>query len=348
MDKSTENLFDLIEGCEKFEGREIGTWAIEYTTWASKIKSLLSMCHQDDVCAIIGGLQRPRASSSTDGATTPTNSTSVRHDDEADNSSSVMTLQRWERASELLHLVLFFSTAGLPGLIIANFDGGGSDKRDGQAAWQALKKKYASRRAVTRVLMYTRMSIGQDPDEYIDNTLRLRKYLEEEYGKSRADDDYLGMTLLCGITSEYKDVELKWIHDQEFGIDDIRAAMRRIYLTISSRGRGELPDVGKSRGGCSYCKRPGHVKKNCRILMKRNKNRQQPLGARGGDGGDGGGGSVGGMRKWCSRHSSTTHSDAECRAQQQRHHQQQHAQVGHCGIAVCRLDPRVDGYHCER
>lgn len=167
MDKATENLFGLLGDCEKLEGREIGTWAVEYAAWASKIKFLLSMCHQVDICAIIGGLQRPPASSSTDGATTPTDCTSVRIDEADDNNG--MTLQCWERASDLLYFVLFVSTAGLPRLMIARFDGGSSSKRDGQAAWQTLKEKYASKRVVTTALQNTRMSAGQDPDEYIDN-----------------------------------------------------------------------------------------------------------------------------------------------------------------------------------
>jgi len=84
----------------KLEAQDGRTRAIEYANWASNIELVLSPYREDDICAVIRGERRPSASGSTNGATTSKDSTSVRHDQDANNSA--MTLQRWERASSRL------------------------------------------------------------------------------------------------------------------------------------------------------------------------------------------------------------------------------------------------------
>lgn len=312
MDGSSEgNLWRVIELSTTFEAREQSTWTIEYSNWAHGIQLLLSMSKEEDICAVLRGAQRPTAESSI------TNSNSVgggNNDDDGDGGDNkdtgekegAMTSARWDRASSRLHGVLYLTTRGLPRGLVNLHEGshgpGGVRyyEQNGQAAWRELKAKYGSRRVIRDALRNTQMSLGQDPDEYLNTLHQLRTDLLKEHGEVVSDFD-LEFIVVEHLTEEYDLVEKLWKSEPEFGLPQMEATMQRMYLRLSR----EAANTPKETGYYCCCK-PGRVKANCRALQKKN--------------GSKGWSNSGRCRtttgKWCSKHRSTTHSDAECRAQQ--------------------------------
>ncbi|CAM9428619.1 unnamed protein product [Ectocarpus sp. 8 AP-2014] len=302
MDESSEgNLWRVIEHSTKFEAREKSTWAIEYSTWAHGIQLLLSMSKEEDICAVLRGAQRPSAESS---AITNSNSVGGGGDDDGGKKEGAMTVARWDRASSRLHGVLCLTTTGIPQGLVKRHGGnhragGIGNGPNGQAGWRELKAKYASRRVIRDALNNTQMSVGQDPDEYLNTLHQLRTDLQKEHGEVVSDDE-LEFIVIEHLTEEYDFVRTLFVtKDPEFGLAQIEATMQRRYMRRSR----QAANTPKETGYC--CCEPGGIKAKCRALQKNASeswSNSSRCGAMAG--------------KWCSKHRSTTHNDAECRAQQ--------------------------------
>ncbi|CAN0290502.1 unnamed protein product, partial [Scytosiphon promiscuus] len=175
---------------------------------------------------------------------------------------------------------------------------------NGQKAWKALEEKYNASSNATRQELYdclnsTKLQMGQDPDEFLYRmeTARNRLY---EMGE-QITDGYFSDMILTALPPEYEFVRNTSFRDREFTLEDIMSTMRNMYADLLSRpsstpsvaGRGVAMHVQGDISGitCHICKEQGHYQKDC------------PNGA--------------GGTKWCSLHRSVTHSDAECKVQQQ-------------------------------
>ncbi|CAN0505479.1 unnamed protein product, partial [Laminaria digitata] len=177
---------------------------------------------------------------------------------------------------------------------------------NGQQAWNALHAKYhdnskEARRACYEKLMNVRMEQGQDPDDYIFELLEVRGRLHE-MGEKISDERFEDI-LLQGLTNDYEFVKMTSFHSPNFGIDDIQSTMRNLYIDGLSRpgninkiaGRGAaMATTRKPRKvRCYNCQEFGHIKRDCTNTKQERSTKS----------------------KWCSLHNSTTHSDAECKAQ---------------------------------
>jgi len=142
MDTSTENLFDVVlEGCKKLEGVKsaLGLWSLSSGLRESSLgwsRAIRMAIFHFTTMPDSNGLLHPV----------------LPHSLTMKLTKNAMALQGgWKRAPEQLQVALHFQTAGLPGPMIARFYGRCRKRRDGQqAAWQALKSKYASRCVVVR------------------------------------------------------------------------------------------------------------------------------------------------------------------------------------------------------
>ncbi|CAN0583963.1 unnamed protein product, partial [Ectocarpus sp. 12 AP-2014] len=237
------NLWRVIEHSTKFEARERSTWAIEYSTWAHGIQLLLSMSKEEDICAVLRGAQRPTAESSIANSNSVGGGGGDDDDGGGDNNDDgkkegAMTVARWDLASSRLHGVLCLTTTGIPQGIVKRHGGNhraGSSGNgpDGQAAWRELKAKYACRRVIRDALNNTQMSVGQDPDEYLNTLHQLRTDLRQEHGEVVSNDE-LEFIVIEHLTEEYDFVRTLFVtKDPEFGLPQIEATMQRTYMRRS-------------------------------------------------------------------------------------------------------------------
>ena len=149
--------------------------------------------------------------------------------------------------------------------------------------------------------MNLRMEQGQDPDDYTFKLLGVRGRLHEMVEK--ISDERFEDILLQGLTDGYEFVKMTSFHSSNFDIDDIQSMMRNLYIDRLSRsgnvnkiaGRGAaMATTRKPRKvRCYNCQESGHIKRDCT-----NSKQERYT-----------------TSKWCSLHNSTTHNDAECKAQ---------------------------------
>ena len=109
--------------------------------------------------------------------------------------------------------------------------------------------------------------------------------------------------LLQGHTDDYEFVNMTSFHSPKFGINDIQSMMSNPSIDRLSRpgnvnkisGKGiAIATTRKPRKArCYNCRELGHIKRHCTISKQ-----ERPA-----------------TSKWCSIHNSTTHSDAERKAQ---------------------------------
>ena len=203
---------------------------------------------------------------------------------------------------------------------------------NGQAAWNALEKKYNSktkeaRRAYHEYLHNAKMKSGDDPDDFLYTMDGYRERLKD-MGQPVPDERYEDI-ILQALPAEYERVRTASYERRDFHLVDIRRMMSALYIDCLSRPNNSLLVAGRgvamqATGGddsaikCHYCGNSGHRQKNCVAWIaaqckdgNQQTTRSTPLGCwkRKAGGGN--------KSMWCSFHKSTTHSDETCRRQQQ-------------------------------
>ena len=226
---------------------------------------------------------------------------------------------------------------------------------NGQAAWNALEKKYNSntkeaRRAYHEYLHNAKMKSGDDPDDFIYTMDGHRERLKD-MGQPVPDERYEDI-ILQALPAEYERVRTASYERRDFHLADIRRMMSACTSTaFPVRTTPSWSQVvglpcrrlgGNSIIKCNCCGNPGHRQKNCVAWIaaqskdgNQQTTRSTPLGRwkR-----KAGGGSE---STSCSFHESTTHSDETCRRQQQ--------QMGNNGSANWANQGRLPRRpHCKR
>ena len=194
----------------------------------------------------------------------------------AQNSPAVAT---WTRANENVFGILFFTTKRSAHNVVKKHmsktreDGVGN----GQAAWNALEKKYNSstkeaRRAYHEYLHIVKMKSGDDPDDFVYTMDGYRERLED-MGQSVPDERYEDI-ILQALPAEYERVRTANYESRDFHLADIRGMMGALYIDCLSRPK-KSPSVvgcrvamhlnggGDSPINCHYCGNPEHRQKTC-------------------------------------------------------------------------------------
>ena len=203
---------------------------------------------------------------------------------------------------------------------------------NGQAAWNALEKKYncntkEARRAYHEYLHNAKMKSGDDPDDFLYTMDDYRECLKD-MGQPVPDEWYEDI-ILQALPAEYERVRTASYERWDFHLADIRRMMSALYIDCLFRPNDSLLVAGRrvtmqATGGddrtikCHYCGNPGHRQKNCVAwiatqckYVNQQTTRSTALGRWKKKAGGGG------KSMWCSFHKSTTHSDETCRRRQQ-------------------------------
>ncbi|CAM9621858.1 unnamed protein product [Laminaria digitata] len=169
-------------------------------------------------------------------------------------------------------------TAGSAKLLVQTYKRTSESPGNGQAAWHALKDKYACctkerRRANYEALVNSSMEQGQDPDDYLILLDHRRARLAENGGL--ISDERFEDRMLRGLTSDYDYIRNTSYRDPNFGLKDMQSTMRRMYIDDLSRkgtpkvaGRGGAMSANhnsseKQKIRCFNCHKRGHRKSEC-------------------------------------------------------------------------------------
>ena len=231
---------------------------------------------------------------------------------EPDTPTNLVEIQRWKRACETLFSVHYLVTTGPAATLVRQYEdrtsAGGLGH--GQKAWDALYTKYNSnskeaRRACYEKLVSFRMEEGRGPDDYTIKLMEVRGRLHE-MGEKILDERFEDI-LLQGLTDDYEFVKMTSFHTPNFGINEIQSMMRNLHIDRLSRpghvnklagSRAAMTTTkGSRKGRCYNCQKFGHIKRDCT-------NSKEERSA---------------TQNWYSLHNPTTHSDAECNAQNGKH-----------------------------
>ena len=308
-DSSTNNFHAIVKQLNKFDGKRAG----DFLEWQSKLRTALSLYNRK-IYNVLQGEQRPS-------------------NEDPDGATARVT---WDIANQNLFGVLFFATTGSAFSVVRRFEG----KRlqdgpgHGQQAWAALCEKFdgCSREALRAEhykMNHTKMTPGQDPDEFLYIMDSRRDRLNTSTPPEGPTDRQYEDILLQALSPDYESIRRAHLERRDFGLADIRRMMAAIYADNLSRqsitttgiaGPGaamKTVDRDLSDVQCHNCSTFGHYRRNCpnrrKQQYKGGQNQQQPFRqqhTRGRQQKKGGGGGI-----WCSYHKTTTHSDADCRAQ---------------------------------
>ena len=301
----TDSIQAIVNLYPRFDGKD----KTQFLEYKDKLRVSLSF-HRQSVAAILQGEPKPTT---------------------AQNSPAVAT---WTRANENLFGILFFTTELSAHNVVKRHMGKTREDGvgNGQAAWNALEKKYNSntketRRAYHEYLHNVKMKSGDDPDDFLYTMDGYRERLKD-MGQPVPDERYEDI-ILQALPAEYERVRTASYERRDFHLADIRRMMSALYIDCLSRPNNSLVVAGRgvvmrATGGdnsiikCHYCGNPGHRQKNCVAWIaaqckdgNQQTTRSTPLGRWKRKAG-GGSKSI-----WCSFHKSTTHSDETCRRQQQ-------------------------------
>ena len=305
VEYGTDSIQAIVNLYPRFDVKD----KTQFLEYKDKLRVSLSF-HRQSVAAILQG--EPKATT-------------------AQNSPAVAT---WTRANEHLFGTLFFTTELSAHNVVKRHMGKTREDGvgNGQAAWNALEKKYNSntkeaRRVYHEYLHNAKMKSGDDPDDFLYTMDGYRERLKD-MGQPVPDEPYEDI-ILQALPAEYERARTASHERRDFHLADIRRMMSALYIDCLSRPNNSLLVAGRgvamqATGGdnsiikCHYCRNPGHRQKNCVAWIaaqckdgNQQKTRSTSLGRwkR-----KAGGGS---KSMWCSFHKSTTHSDETCRRQQQ-------------------------------
>ena len=127
--------------------------------------------------------------------------------------------------------------------------------------------------------------------------------------------------MLNGLTAapEFRFIREMHYRDEFTSVDHLQQTANRYYIDQRSRnasgpvvsGRGAAMAVASSTDQCHQCKEYGHFKRDCPQQVQKSR----PKRGKKGKGKQGGGGNY--QPKWCSKHNTSKHSDAECNKQKE-------------------------------
>ena len=246
----TDSIQAIVNLYPRFDGKD----KTQFLEYKDKLRVSLSFRRQS-VAAILQGEPKPTT---------------------AQNSPAVAT---WTRANEHLFGILFFTTELSAHNVVKRHMG--KTREDGvgcgQAAWNALEKKYNSstkeaRRAYHEYLHNAKMKSGDDPDDFLYTMDGYRERLKD-MGQPVPDERYEDI-ILQALPAEYERVRTASYEGRDFHLADIRRMMSALYIDCLSRPNNPLLVAGRgvamqATGGdnsiikCHYCGNPGHRQKNC-------------------------------------------------------------------------------------
>ena len=183
----------------------------------------------------------------------------------------------------------------------------------------------------------TRMRPGQDPDEYLYHMDSCLDHLNASDPPDGPTDRQYEDIILQALASEYDRIRQPNLKRRDLGLADIRRMMAATYADNLSRSESSkgiarcgaaVQAVDRDRTSilCHYYDQFGRFKESAHsesntssssgssqfgiISNNSSQHQQKPCGRRQNNSGGGGG------RVWCSYHKTTSHNDADCRAQQ--------------------------------
>ena len=117
---------------------------------------------------------------------------------------------------------------------------------NGQAAWNALEKKYngntkEARRVYDECLHITKMKSGDDPDVFLYTMDGYRKRLED-MGQPVPDERYENI-ILQALPAEYDRARTVSYERRDFHLADIRSMMSALYIDCLLRPNNSPSDV---------------------------------------------------------------------------------------------------------
>ena len=189
----------------------------------------------------------------------------------------------WTRANENLFGILFFTTERSVHNVVKKHMGKTREDGvgNGQAAWNALQKKYngntkEARRAYHEYLHNTKMKSGDDPDGFLYTMDGYRKRLED-IGQPVPDERY-GDTIIQALPAEYERVRTVSYERRDFHLADIRGMMSALYIDCLSSPNNSpsvvgcgvamhLTAGGESPINCHCWGNPGHRQKTCVVWI---------------------------------------------------------------------------------
>ena len=214
-DSSTNNFHAIVKQVNKFDGKRAG----DFLEWQSKLRTALSL-YNTKIYNVLQGEQRPS-------------------NEDPDGATARVT---WDIANQNLFGVLFFATTGSAFSVVRRFEG----KRlqdgpgHGQQAWAALCEKFdgCSREALRAEhykMNHTKMTPGQDPDEFLYIMDSRRDRLNTSAPPEGPTDRQYEDILLQALSPDYESIRRAHLERRDFGLADIRRIMAAIYADNLSR-----------------------------------------------------------------------------------------------------------------
>ena len=250
MEYGTDSIQAIVNLYPRFDGKD----KIKFLEYKDKLRVSLPF-HRQSVAAILQGEPKPKT---------------------AQNSPAVAT---WTLANENLFGILFFTTERSAHNVVKKHMGKTREDEvgNGQAAWNALEKKYNSntkeaRKAYHEYLHNVKMKSGDDPDDFLYTMDGYRERLKD-MGQPVPEERYEDI-ILQALPAEYERVRTASYERRDFHLADIRRMMSALYIDCFSRPNNSLLVTGRrvamqATGGddstikCHYCGNPGHRQKNC-------------------------------------------------------------------------------------
>ena len=202
---------------------------------------------------------------------------------------------------DLLYSILFFATEGSANITVKRFQARpqARQKADGVGAWEELSVRLdgntkEARRACCEKLTHASMTFGEDPIDFFAKLDEQRLRLAV-MGETLTDESYEDI-ILRALPKEYDFVRQQSHMNRHFGLTGIKTTATNMFIDDLSRTSSASAVAGR---GVAMQATQGHGKKQQYKRGKDNKKRG------------------GGVSKWCSIHRTRTHSDAECKTQQE-------------------------------
>ena len=221
----TEYGTDSIQATVNLYPRFYGKDKTQYLEYKDKLRVSLSF-HRQSVAAILQGEPKPTT---------------------AQNSPAVAT---WTRANDNLFGILFFTTERSAHNVVERHMGKTREDGvgNGQAAWNALEKKYNSitkeaRRAYNEYLHNAKMKSGDDPDDFIYTMDGYRERLKD-MGQPVPNERYEDI-ILQALPAEYERVRAASYERRDIRLADIRCMMSALYIDCLSRPNNSLLVAGR-------------------------------------------------------------------------------------------------------
>ena len=250
-----------------------------YWEWRDKLREAITL-YSDDMVDLLDGTPCPPAT----GANA--------------NAAGVIA---WTKLNSKLYNILFFAIEGSATITVKQFQARpqARQKADGVGAWEALSVRFdgitkEARRACREKLTHASMKSGEDPTDFFAKLDEQRLRLAD-MGETLTNESYEDI-ILRALPKDYDFVRQQSHMNRTFGLAGIKTTSINIFIDDLSRKSSASAVAGR---GVAIQATQGHGKKQHYKRGKDNKKRG------------------GGASKWCSFNRTRTHSEAECKKQQE-------------------------------